>query len=352
MSRGLTLFCGAMLCLLALPSMAAPVAEADVRPALQISAFDQAVMQAICNTGQRLVAVGERGLVLLSDDEGATWRQARVPLSVTLTAVRFPTPQQGWAVGHFGTVLHSSDGGESWQVQLRGAQAAALVLAEVESRAGGDEGNAALAVELARAQRLVADGPDKPLLDLYFANEREGIVVGAYNLILRTRDGGQSWQSLSAALDNPGARHLYAIGGSAGHLYIAGEEGRVFRSDDQGATFTRLPTPYAGSFFTLASKDDELLVAGLRGNALRSMDRGVTWQRLELPSQASVVASLFDGTGRLLLANQAGQLVEVTAGNQGRLLLPTPRPPLTGLVLRQDGTPLASSLRGIVDMRP
>ena len=31
----------------------------------------------VASAGQRLVAVGERGHVLLSDDQGKTWRQAR-----------------------------------------------------------------------------------------------------------------------------------------------------------------------------------------------------------------------------------------------------------------------------------
>jgi len=62
-------------------------------------------------------------VVILSDDDGATWHQAKVPVSVTLTAVSFGTPAKGWAVGHSGIVLHTEDGGETWVKQLDGIQA-------------------------------------------------------------------------------------------------------------------------------------------------------------------------------------------------------------------------------------
>src|SRR5688572_16714729 len=69
-------------------------------PALQSPKALGAAMLAVTRAGHRLVAVGERGTVLLSDDAGASWRQARVPVQVTLTAVRFVDERTGWAAGH------------------------------------------------------------------------------------------------------------------------------------------------------------------------------------------------------------------------------------------------------------
>ena len=59
----------------------------------------------LARAGSRLVAVGQRGHILYSDDEGGRWQQARVPVSSDLNAVTFPTPEQGWAVGGDGVVL-------------------------------------------------------------------------------------------------------------------------------------------------------------------------------------------------------------------------------------------------------
>lgn len=290
------------------------VAEADQRPALESVHADQSAMMAVTQAGQRLVAVGERGLVLYSDDRGHRWQQASVPVSVTLTSVSFANDQLGWAVGHYGTVLHTMNGGLSWQVQLDGQQAADLVLKEAESRAAvSDDRNVRRAVF--GAKRLVSDGPDKPFLDVHFRNVREGIVVGAYGLILSTSDGGNNWTPLNYNMDNAGERHLYSIAEANGRLYIAGEEGLLFRSQPRTPAqdtwhFDRLETPYDGSFFTLSAAGDRLVAAGLKGHAYRSLDGGNSWQALELPSDASVVASELNARGDVLLVNQAGQLLK------------------------------------------
>jgi photosystem II stability/assembly factor-like uncharacterized protein len=42
----------------------------------------------------------------------------------------------------------------------------------------------------------VAEGADKPWLDVHFWSPRRVLVVGAYGNILRTQDGGRSWESL------------------------------------------------------------------------------------------------------------------------------------------------------------
>src|SRR5438552_4235956 len=69
-----------------------------------------ALMTAVALAGTRLVAVGERGTILTSEDHGASWRQQSAPVSVMLTNVQFATARTGWAVGHSGVVLVTHDG--------------------------------------------------------------------------------------------------------------------------------------------------------------------------------------------------------------------------------------------------
>lgn len=263
----------------------------------------RAALTGLAQAGQRLVAVGERGAVLLSDDAGAHWRQAKaVPVSVTLTAVQFVTPLLGWALGHQGVVLHSRDGGETWQRQLDGADIAKLI--QQAAQASGD------AKAQTEAQRLVDEGADKPLLALHFADERTGWVVGAFNLALRTQDGGKTWQSVNLRLPNPKGAHLYALHRAGDVLLIAGEQGLLLHSRDGGERFERVTTPYSGSFFGVTQETSGAwLVAGLRGNVLRSSDGGQHWAALASPIPASVTAMLRDAQGEVWLMNQAGQLL-------------------------------------------
>lgn len=307
------------------------------RPAVQSALSARSVLQGAAQAGSRLVAVGERGIVLLSEDQGKTWRQVPVPVSVGLTAVRFADAAHGWIVGHAGVVLATADGGQTWVKQLDGVQAAQLVLED--AKASGDERL------VADAERLVKDGPDKPFMDALFFDAQHGIVIGAYNLAFETRDAGRRWLPISRRLDNPRGLHLYAARSRGQEVVIAGEQGLVLRSRDGGRSFSRLALPYKGSFFTAELPgEQDIVVAGLRGNAWRSRDGGTSWTPLNVPVPVSFTASALDAQGQLWLGNQAGMVMRST----GEVLVPMPvkLPPLTGLLPLTSGDALALSIAG------
>jgi photosystem II stability/assembly factor-like uncharacterized protein len=317
---------------------AAPVGDALDRPAVISHVAAQAALLGVAEAGDRLVAVGERGIVLLSDDGGGHWRQVPVPVSVTLTSVRFADAKHGYAVGHGATVLATADGGETWGRRLDGRQAAQLALSTAQ--ASGD------ANARRDAERLVADGPDKPLLDVLVQDAQHAVVVGAYGLAFATADGGSTWSSWIAPLANPKGLHLYSIRQRGDRILVAGEQGLVRLSVDGGRSFVALATPYAGSFFTAElPQANELVLAGLRGNAWRSRDAGVTWSQLPVPMPASITASAMGTDGALLLVNQAGFVL----GEHGGALTPInsrPLPPLSGILPKRDGKLVALGIHG------
>ena len=331
---------------------AAPVFPALERAALQVRAPERQVMQAAAQAGQRLIAVGERGVIVLSDDGGKNWRQARqVPVSVTLTAVCFADDKLGWAVGHGGVVLHSRDGGETWTRQADGASLAKAALQAAEQAAARQPDSAAAQRALADANALVADGPDKPLLDVHFQDAKRGWVVGAYNLFFETEDGGKSWNSVGSRLVNPKVLHLNAIRSRGESVYIVGEQGQMHRSLDGGKTFEAVASPYQGSRFTLALPGDgSVIAAGLRGNAFRSTDSGKSWQAIQGAPPVSFLSAATLPDGGVLLANQAGQLFVTRAGSTLKPLPAQPMPPLTGLLLRQDKSLLLLTLGGVIPL--
>ncbi len=341
----------------AMAAPGAPLADPIARPAQAVRQPARAYLTALAQAGTRIVAVGERGIIILSDDGGVSWRQAAVPSSVSLAAVQFPTPTHGWAVGHYGVILHSRDGGATWSRQLDGVQAAQLMLgdaqAQVQSQAQArtqartpDSATAAQAY-LAEAQRMVADGPDKPFLALHFSDARNGIVVGAYNLALRTRDGGANWTPISGLLDNPGGQHLYAVGAAGDAVYIAGEQGLLLRSTDAGSRFERIEMPYKGSFFALGIADGQVVVGGMGGNVFRSRDDGASWHRIAVPVPVSVTA-LRAQDGALLMANQAGMLLRAGPAGPVAVLRTPPLAPLSDVLVQPDGAMVAVGMSGAV----
>lgn len=324
------------------PAAAEPVAPALERPALAVRAPEHAVLLGATQAGTRLVAVGERGIVLLSDDSGESWRQVTVPVSVTLTAVRFADEQHGFAVGHGGTVLATDDGGETWIRRLDGPQAAQLALAAAQ--ASGDER------AVREAELLVADGPDKPLLDLLVLDARHAVVMGAYGLAFATTNGGETWTSWMERLGNPRGMHLYTVRRRGERILVAGEQGLVRLSEDGGRSFVQLTTPYGGSFFTAELPgENSIVVAGLRGNVWRSADNGLNWTQVPVPMQASITASAVRADGALVFVNQAGMVL----GERDGALVPinaATLPPLNGVVATADGSLLALGIHGAVSV--
>ncbi len=321
-------------------------------PARTSPLADHAPLNDISRAGDSLVAVGQRGHILYSDYSGGHWQQAHVPVSSDLTAVAFPTAEQGWAVGHDGVILHSADAGANWRKQLDGRQIGALMQQHYAALAASEPGNEQWQLRLADAQRMVEEGADKALLDVWFADARLGYVVGAFGLILRTEDGGEHWQPFGEATDNPQSLHLNAIGVIDGVPYIAGEQGLLLRWDAAQQRFVAVPTPYAGSYFGVVGQGSELLVYGLRGHVLHSSDGGANWDTLDSGLQSSITAAARDGFGRVHLFSQAGHVLRVLPDGRGLGALPqTVMAPISGADFAADGGLALVGNRGARNLR-
>jgi photosystem II stability/assembly factor-like uncharacterized protein len=265
------------------------------QPAVIAPLAARSLMLDLAYAGKRVVAVGERGQILHSDDDGRTWTQAPVPASANLTAVTFADARNGWAVGHVETILRTTDGGDSWQL------------------VHFDPGN------------------PQPLLDVCFTDASHGVAVGAYGVVYLTDDGGAVWSQvpfepaalpgapavepdeddMEAAMDLGFEFHLNAIARGPGRsLFIGAEAGRLFRSDDDGARWRELPSPYDGSFHgVLPLAGDALLAYGLRGNLFRSEDGGSTWTAVETGTTALLDAGARVGEDTVIVAGMAGTLL-------------------------------------------
>jgi len=325
-------------------------------PAVQTGLATRALLLDVTPRGDgAFVAVGEYGVILVSEDGGESWAQAQVPASVSLTGVYFPDAQSGWAVGHDGLILHSEDGGHNWQKQLDGYQLNEMIIpaaerivekfrARVEALQSGpsaDEGaeeNAAEDTEflledaefmleeaefmLEGAMDDVDAGPVRPLLDVWFRNPSEGFVVGSYGMLLHTDDGGQSWELVSDRIGNAQAFHLNQIVEAPdGVLFIAGESGYVYRSVDGGESWESLQPGYEGSFYGMVivpgdAGEYELLVYGLRGNLFSSPDKGETWSELNSGTTITLTTGMALPDGTVVLAGQAGLILTRAAGQQ------------------------------------
>jgi photosystem II stability/assembly factor-like uncharacterized protein len=293
------------------------LSAAALEPAAVNHHPDSVMVLDATRAGTRIVAVGEHGNVLLSDDDGKTQRQSRkVAADLTLTAVSFSDARNGWAVGHGGVILHTADGGETWALQRQDAAV------------------------------------DQPLLTVYFRDAQHGWAGGLWSLLLSTQDGGATWQKVELPAQDGGKRTdlnlLKIFASQSGQLYIAAERGTVLHSADNGASWHYLNTGSKASLWSgTAVGAKTLLVAGLGGRMLRSTDDGASWALVNAGANGSITQLKADGAqvwassldGRLLHSRDEGQTWQADGAAAE---------PLTALAARADGSQLRYTRRGLV----
>jgi len=286
-----------------------PFPETRVRP-------DTMMVNALRKQGERLVAVGEQGRILVADSERGPWTEAKVEpqRGSTLTQLLFLGDRQAIAVGHDGWILRSEDGGNSWR-EVRFDQERS-----------------------------------EPLLGLAGPYEGKLYAYGAFGLFLVSADQGRSWRT--QALEEEGGaaaapkpvepapaaedesydpfaggtpqsdgisdRHLNAMARAAdGSLWLVGERGLLARSRDGAQSWKVLEPIYAGSFFgVLAFKPSSLLVFGMRGNAFVSHDNGSSWTQSKVPVPLSLFGGSLDGDGNIVLVGASD--VVLKSSDRGR----------------------------------
>ncbi|MDA8776817.1 YCF48-related protein [Alphaproteobacteria bacterium] len=251
----------------------------------------QALLLDVSRAGPRLVAVGEFGHILLSDDNGESWTQAAsVPTRNTLVGVTFIDNQNGYAVGHSATILKTSDGGQNWALQH-------------------NERNG-----------------ETPLFAVYFADAQNGIAVGGFSYTFETSDGGQSWRQRTLVEDSYDDFHLNDLfADKKGNVYIPAEFGTVYKSVDRGRNWKAIETGYDGSFWGGFGLDNgDVLVFGMRGNVWRSSNTGKSWEKVETGTDQSVSGGAQLDDGRVVLAGLSGTVL--VSDNGGKSFNNQPRP--------------------------
>ena len=303
--------CGLAVVALLFITLAKPAAQPVDGNAIPTRLAKRSLLLDVHGWGERVLAVGERGHILLSTDGGKNWQQVAAPTRRTLTGVFLIDDQTAWAVGHQSVILKSGDGGETW------------------------------------AKANAENDPETAYLDILFLDTKTGFIVGSYGKFLSTSDGGERWVETKQD-DDPHLSHI--IPAPDGGLWLTGEFGTVRRSGDRARRWEPLATPYEGTFFgTLPLAKGGAVVFGLRGNIFRSED-GKAWKQVESPTQSLLHGGLALADGRLVLTAAAGQLlVSADEGRSFRLATMPGAESATATSLWQaaDGGVLLTSDKGV-----
>ena len=299
----------------------AALAAAKLEAARVRADIDHAMVLGAARAGRRIVAVGEAGAILLSDDDGKSFRQAQqVPADSTLTSVTFVDDRHGWAVGHWGVILHTDDGGEHWRLQRTDT------------------------------------ATDQPIFSVAFRDLNHGWAVGLWSLLLETSDGGQTWQARKVGREQGLASatiNFYSVFlGRDRQVFATGEQGTVLRSADDGQSWKALETGYKGSLWTgTETSDGELYVGGLRGNIYRSTNQGGSWHAVASGGTSSVTALLATSGGVAGVGLDGLVIDKRTAAAAFTATRVAGAPALTALVMNARGRPVWFSMQGVLQAK-
>ena len=170
------------------------------------------------------------------------------------------------------------------------------------------------------------DKGERPLLGFYMDSDGYGIAVGAFSKVLVTTDGGESWSARPLIEGSEDDFHLNDIFLDArSNVYIAAEFGTIYKSRDRGRTFSVVPTPYEGSFWSgLGLANGDVLIWGMRGNAYLTRDGGASWTKAETRTDRSISGGTQLSDGRIVAVGLAG--VVLVSQDGGRSFTTRTRP--------------------------
>ncbi len=251
-------------------------------------------LEGVWGSGLHVVTVGRVGTILVSHDLGLTWRVRPSRVTEDLHSVWGDGRGVIVAVGNNGAVVRSDDWGDTW------ARRTLAVPASADSGApAADAGSAASSIARVEA------GPGS-LTELWGdASSGELWASGRFGWTARSTDRGLTWTAIATG----STADLYAIWSDGrGTVLAAGRDGTIVKSTDRGAHFSARPSNTRSTLLGFHSDGATLLAVGWYGTVLQSNDRGEQWTAVPVSTQEDLTSVVSLG-GALVAVGQRGTSV-------------------------------------------
>lgn len=318
------------LILLILSCLSMSALSADVQ-ALRKGIAHEALF-AVAFDGDRGLAGGAGGQLLVTDDGGKTWKPETSPTPLSITAVAIRGPRRLIA-GQMGEI-YADDGSGKWTKAESGtteramsaaidADGVALVVGSfgmfVHSTDGGRNWSPVTVnwdVLFAEAADL-GPGFQPQLYDVQIDDRGVALAVGEFQTVVRSADAGATWVPVLSG-DVHGSERPPTLFGvslrSDGVAYAVGQTGTVLQSPDAGLTWCALSSGTDANLFDVTSVAGGRTVAtGMREMRYSSSDTG-SWTALEGEdlSVAWYSGVAHSGTTGIFAVGQSGNILQVT----------------------------------------
>jgi photosystem II stability/assembly factor-like uncharacterized protein len=219
----------------------------------------------------------------------ATWARQRTGATTSTNDLAVVDSQHVWAANAFGQILRTTDGGSHWNSQQVGSTTSHFY--------GIDFANQQVGFAVGDAEQSFSHGMIHGtkdggqtwtlqwdggtgynwLYDVDALTPNVAVAVGNAGIILRTTDGGATWNEVT---DKPGASVLSGVSFVGKVGYAVGNGSVVFRSSNAGQSWVDVrPTlPFGASLMDASFVNATTgWVVGYDGEVLRTTDGGRTW---------------------------------------------------------------------------
>ncbi|WP_207436023.1 YCF48-related protein [Sabulibacter ruber] len=168
-------------------------------------------------SAQNLFVTGYPKIGLYSTNSGQTWQNATAPAEVDFTLTHFLNATSGWTVNEAGQLHQTQDGGQTWTPlpsSLRGYPQLLRIISEQSGLVmmyDEESGGSKLYHTQNQGQTWAeADFPEDMLVSNIVMMGQTGYMVGG-NSIMKTVDGGRTWQNLTYPTHASGEYGFYHV---------------------------------------------------------------------------------------------------------------------------------------------
>ena len=229
-----------------------------------------------------LIAVGDKGSVLISNDAGVTWSHHEISPR-DLNSISVINSETMWAAGSNGALYKTTSSGDQW-INTKWSKNLTVNINKIDfvnNNTGwifGDGGfimkTTTAGEEWARQRSRLPE--DTRILDAYMLNVNTGYLVGDYGVILKTSDGGTTWYKPGNLELDQRLNSIFMFNENTG--WVCGENGTLLKTIDGGVNWTLSSLPYNSENYNVDFYNQlNGIISSENGKIYITQDGGNSW---------------------------------------------------------------------------
>ena len=211
-----------------------------------------------------------------STDGGITWMNPCVFKDFSVVKMFFATEDLGYVIGKDGVAQRSTDGGNNWEYI---SAPTTQPLNGIATTFNGDllvcGGAGSIFKQINGNWKDVTQAVSRAdICSIHFLNSLEGLCCGSEGTILKTTDGGKTWNKKNTAV-NDSLKAVYMLTSSIAFAFGSA----CLRSSDGGESWNRIDFPTTSTIYGLFFADKATgFACGTYGTIVKTTDEGITWE--------------------------------------------------------------------------